>query len=418
MFGRYFRHLLFFLVLLVISTGAVAAQDVVTVNFWIFSDYATGEALDLNNQFIAEFEAANPGIEINMVGRPAFDMISSVLVGAGSGENPDVITTLYAFSGPLIKAGLIADLSSDFSAMPEDWQAQYPDWSLELLTKDGKLYGLPYSGTGSVLFRNLTVLEQSGIDPEAGIKDWTDWLAQAQKIHDAGFFASGRYYDQTWGQMHFYGGIPGAQMGINPDGTTMLDAEKYATALEFMEEIQQYGTDVSVFDQAGEDLFLNNQMAFFVGGPWYNPTFEQAAETSGFKYDITAVPGQVEGEYGAAYGGEYLAILDGPQKEAAFKWAAFLTDAQQMTRFALGLNRYIQNNVVLENPDVKSSPLIQMVGFAYANGVPEGPVLEDTPPDFYQAMIDAANLVHTGALSAQDAAEQAVQMQNEVLADR
>jgi multiple sugar transport system substrate-binding protein len=45
---------------LVLSAGVALAADQVTLQYWVYSDFAEGDALKLQQQFIAEFEKAHP----------------------------------------------------------------------------------------------------------------------------------------------------------------------------------------------------------------------------------------------------------------------------------------------------------------------------------------------------------------------
>ena len=107
------------------NSPKAAAAEPVTLEFWIFQDFLAGDAGALIKKFAAEFENANPGIKIHLVGKKAPDILSGVIMGAGSGALPDVITTQYAFAGSLVKADLIKDVSSEWGGMPSSWQQQF-----------------------------------------------------------------------------------------------------------------------------------------------------------------------------------------------------------------------------------------------------------------------------------------------------
>jgi len=48
------------------------------------------------------------------------------------------------------------------------------------------MYCLPYTGFNELLFRNLTVLKQAGIDTSTPPKDWAEWFEQMKKVKAAG----------------------------------------------------------------------------------------------------------------------------------------------------------------------------------------------------------------------------------------
>ncbi|MBV8816684.1 MAG: extracellular solute-binding protein [Verrucomicrobia bacterium] len=396
-----------------------AAAEPVTIDFWIFQDFLAGDAGALIKKFVAEFENANPGIKIHLIGKTAPDILSGVVMGAGSGALPDVISTQYAFAGSLVKAGLIKDVSSEWHAMPASWQQQFSPWTVKVLTEGNQILGVPFTAYASILYRNLTVLKKAGIDPAVGIKDWADWLAQSKKIKESGFFASAKYLDFPWAHLNFYGGIKGAQLGLSPDGKSLtMDVSKYADALQFMKEFQSYSSNVSFADQAANDLFTTNKMAFFVSGPFADPTFEQAKKNSGLDYDYILIPGQTADTHGAVYGGEFLAVLKTTKTDSAWKWASFLADAPQMKRFAAGIGRYVSNDVVLADPEIKNNALLQLTSKAFESAVPEVPLMADLPEQFLQPMADNGTLILLGKETPQQAAKNAIDQMNQSLQNR
>jgi multiple sugar transport system substrate-binding protein len=398
------------------NSERVAAAEPVTIEFWIFQDFLTGDAGALIKEFTTEFEKANPDIKIHLVGKKAPDILSGVVMGAGSGTLPDVISTQYAFAGSLVKAGLIKDVSSEWHAMPSTWQQQFSPWAVKVLTKDGQILGVPFTAYASILYRNLTVLKKAGIDPAAGIKDWADWLAQSKKIKDSGLLASAKYLDFPWAHLNFYGGVKGSQFELSPDGkSVVMEASNYAAAFEFMKNFQAYSSDVSFADQAATDLFTTNKMAFFVSGPFADPAFAQAKKEKGLDYDYILIPGQTADRHGAVYGGEFLAVLKTNKADAAWKWASFLADAPQMKRFAAGLGRFVSNEVVLADPGIQKNALLQLTAKAFANAVPESPLMAELPEQFFQPMADNGNLVLLGKETPQQAAKNTIDQMNQAL---
>jgi len=175
---------------------------------------------------------------------------------------------------------------------------------------------------------------------------------------------------------------------------------------------------VSFADQAATDLFTTNKMAFFVSGPFADPAFQQAKKNSGLDYDYILIPGQTADIHGAVYGGEFLAVLKTNKADAAWKWASFLADAAQMKRFAAGIGRYVSNDVVLADPEIKKNALLQLTSKAFATAVPEVPLMADLPEQFLQPMADNGTLILLGKQTPQQAAKNAIDQMNQSLRNR
>ena len=70
-------------------TGIAAAQDK-TLEYWVYSDFAQGDALALQQEFIREFTAKHPGVKIEIIGKGDADLTAGQIAGAASGNVPDV----------------------------------------------------------------------------------------------------------------------------------------------------------------------------------------------------------------------------------------------------------------------------------------------------------------------------------------
>jgi multiple sugar transport system substrate-binding protein len=396
-----------------------AAQDDVTVEFWVFSDFAAGDTGELLEQFANEFEAANPGITIEIIGKNPGDIVTGLVIGAGSGELPDVVSTQFGEGHNLLPADVLLDVAPYWAEMPAEWQAQFSPAAVEILTQGDAMWGIPLTGFATLLFRNLNVLESAGIDPAEPIRDWNHWLEQMQMIADSGAFASGKILGSSaLGIKSYYGGIPGTSVRLSDDGSeTLVDAEAYAQMLEFLLAAEEYNAEVPFHDQASTDLFITNEMAFIAYGPWRDGAFAAAAAEGDLRYDVVLIPGQVEGEYSGARGGEFLAVIDGPNAEAAWKWAAFLSDAPQMTRFAALTGRFVLNDVALQDPSVASNTLVQITAEAFPHSIDEAAFFQQVPDDYYSTFVDYTVLADQGVLSAEEAGAQVVELLNEQIAE-
>ena len=74
--------------------------------------------------------------------------------------------------------------------MPQAFRDQFDKDAIASCTpKPETMYCLPYTGFNELLFRNLTVLKEAGIDASAPSKDWAEWFEQMKKVKAAGKFA-------------------------------------------------------------------------------------------------------------------------------------------------------------------------------------------------------------------------------------
>jgi len=376
------------------ATRPASAEDV-TLEYWVYSDFAQGEALALQQQFIKEFAAKHPGVKINIVGKGDDDLTAGQVAGAASGNLPDVFMNAQSVGAQLVDVGALDNLYSKWMAMPAEFRAQFDQDALKgCMPKPDALYCLPYTGFGSLLFRNLTVLQKAGIDTSKQPVTWDEWLGQMKKVKQAGMFA---IPDETLvfnSIAEIYATSGGnASWGFDwANRKTRIEPATMAKVLQKFVDMGPVNSGTSRNDQATKDLFISNQLAFHTVGPWVNPTYEEAAKTSGLKYDFVLIPGDQPGKTGGIRSYEMIGVAPGRHADLAFQFAAYITEKAQMARWAKLLSRYNANSAAMAEPDVAALPLIKKsVEAAHGAMDVAAPYFVDSVPNCYNAaVIDAA----------------------------
>ncbi|MDB5587160.1 MAG: carbohydrate transporter substrate-binding protein family [Devosia sp.] len=402
------------------GAGAAFAQDV-TLEYWVYSDFAQGDALAMQQEFIKEFTDAHPGVKVNITGKGDDDLTAGQVAGAASGNLPDVFMNAQHIGAQLVEVGALANIYDKFMALPEDVRNQFDKDALATcMPKPDELYCLPYTGFGSLLFRNLTVLEKAGIDTTTPPTTWDEWFAQMQKVKEAGMFA---IPDETLvfnsiGEIYATSGNS-QTWGFNWDNhTTRIDEATMTKVLQKFVDMAPLNTGTSRNDQATKDLFISNQLAFHTIGPWVNPTYEEAAKSSGLKYDFVLIPGDTAGKTGGVRSYEIVGVAPGPNEEVAFEFASFITEKTQMARWAKLLSRYNANAAAMADPEVSALPLIR-VSVEAAHGAMDlaAPYFVDTMPSCYNStVIDYASATTDGEYTPAEGAKEMIAELNGCLA--
>lgn len=412
-------------VLAAMAMGAqtAAAQDAVTLEYWVYSDFAQGEALKLQQGFIDEFEASHPGVSINIAGKGDDDLLTGQLAGAASGTGPDVFMNSTSAGAALAEVGALKNIYDDWMSMPEEYREQFDQSLIEMCTPAPEtMYCLPYTGYGSFMYRNLAVLEEAGIDPSKRIEGWSDWLSQMEQIKASGKTAIPDM-TQNWASvLNIYSGVAdntewGADFETNE---TLVNSDKYAETAQFFLDTADLNSGTNVNDQATTDLFISNQLAFIVNGPWVNPRFEQAAAETGLKFDRVLVPGKEPGTFGGVQGYEFIGVAPKEHADVAWEFAAFVTEKTQMIPWAAALGRYNANIASLQDPSVAEHPLLKVTYEAAKHALyNKPPFFQGTFPNAYwSAITDNAGMVADGDIAPSEAGEELVKELNDILADR
>ncbi|MDR1393821.1 MAG: extracellular solute-binding protein [Bifidobacteriaceae bacterium] len=388
----------------------------VTIEYWTFSEFTTGEQGDIVKGYINEFETANPGIKIELVGKPAEDIVSGTVTNAGQGTGADVISTQMNAGSSLVYAGLLKDISEEWAAAGAGYTDQFDKDFVDLMGRNDGRWGVPYTAYVTVLYRNLNVLRQAGIDPDQPIDGWDGWLDQMKQVHDAGFAGMADPFQSGAERViQFYAGIPSrTQFDLKDDlKSLLLDQDALEQAIAFCQATKEFGSDVAMDTQGEVDLFNANQLAFLPGGPWKYWSF---IEADGVEFDIQAIPGKAPGATGGVRGGEFLAITaDSEHPAEAWKFVQFMTDQAQLARFTVPISRITGNAAAMQDAAVLESPLNRVSVEAFPGGVNESPLQRQLPPGIAQVFADGLVDADTG-MPAKEAAAAIIKNYNAALA--
>lgn len=404
------------------ATKAPAAEvKNVTLEFWTFSDYATDAGGDLMKQFISEFEAAHPGVKINMTGKGGDELNTGVVTSKASKTLPDVYMGTTSQGALFTKIDAMKNVYDKWMAMPEAYRSQFnTDMIKEVTPKEKTMYAMPFTGYATFLYRNLTVLKAAGIDPNEKVDTWDAWLAQMKKLDAAGYKGMGSFYNDWWDFTNIYSGAAtSAEWGIDfANKKTLINPDKYIQTVKFLEAAKAYGTENGDQDQATTDLFLGNKLAFIVTGPWMNPTFEAAKKSNGLDYDYVLIPGATPDNKGGVRGTEFIGFSpDSPNFDLAWEFATYICDEPQLTRWGQALGRFNSNNAAIAKVQ---NPLLKITFDAAESSLFERPphFVEAYPGNYYQVLQDNLAQITNGELTPEKGAEQLIKNLNDTIVNQ
>jgi len=281
--------------LFLVLTSLAAAQVTLDVIGFRVPPNEVGTPLDqAYHDFIAQFEAANPGIEINALESPP-EFNTYILTALASGTAPDVWSqdgsslALVAGSDQLLDMQRCREILPDF-----DFDRFFPSvLGLHQGLESSKTFGVPNDFTPMVMFYNPESFARAGVDlPSKENLTWDEFLELTQRLTldsegrnalDPNFDRSNveqygfrvRKFPFEW--VYWLWGNGGDV--ISPDGTTAsgyLDAPASIEAIQFLRDlVLEYGVaptpsalDAMQVDLGFLDLFLQGKVAIFPRGHW------------------------------------------------------------------------------------------------------------------------------------------------------
>ena len=336
------------------------------------------------------------GIEIKATRVPYDDAVALFIIAAQGGEAPDLIRIS---SDNLDKFGevrvdgfpLFEDLRPHLT--PEQ-RSNFDPISLQSMLYEDSLYAVPASYDCLSLIYNKDLF--SGI--EEPNEDWTlEDLKNAGQQVGLEFPVKNAYW---W--FSFFGGYGGELFDEN--GTPTLDVNgaeslEWMMDLELEHEIVPTGTQITTM----EDSFEAWDTGMIIDGPWNWVRYGKGIENLG----QTLLPKVSEN-------GDHLSPLvtykgwavskQSPGKVAATNLALYLSSDEVQKEFALQTYTIPSSENLKSDPDILADPVIS--GF-----IDQAEVGTPAPTTYmslvYEALAPQFENVYTGALSAEDALEDA-----------
>ena len=390
-----------------------------TITWWHNSN--TGDGKDYYDKVAADFEAANPGVTVEVSAMQHEDMLTKLDAAFQSGDAPDVY--MERGGGELadhVEAGLTKDISEAAAETIEKIGGSVAGWQV-----DGKTYGLPFSVGVVGFWYNKALFEQAGItEPPT---TWDEFNEDVDKLKAAGIEPVSVGAGDKWPAAHYwyYFALRECSQDVLTDAVQTLDFSDacFVKAGEDLEAL--IGTEpfnagfLSTPAQTGatsaSGLLATGKVAMEMQGHW-EPGVMQGltedgtglGENTGW-FPFPAVDGG-EGDPEAALGGGDAWAVSEEAPDAAVDFAVYLLSDEVQKGFAeldMGLptnstaSQYVSDPALAELLKIRdAAPYVQLY-FDTAFGASVGGAMNDeialafagqaTPQDIVDATQAAAD---------------------------
>ncbi len=340
-----------------------------------------------------------------------------LLTAIAGGETCDVVlwdrfnTSSYAPKGALLAL-------DDYVASDKVDLTKFFAPTVDELTYDGKLYGLPTMVDARVLFCNIDLLKEAGID-YTQIKDWDGLRAAAvaaTKRDASGALIQSGYVMNDVGLFSAYLWQAGGKLindETNPP-TVAFNSEAGLKVLNFWDQmLHQDKVYETGFNEAyNGNAFVAGKAAMYVSGPWDLGNVKKA----GINLGIIPCPGAPGNDPASGMGGFGLAIpalAAHPREAMDFIewWACSAENSLLFTK----INGYLPANVdAAADPYIKDDPYLSALFNAFQFGHIRPKTLGYSTMEGL-AMMPQWQLFLNGEISAQDALAAAERQGNTTL---
>lgn len=322
-------------------------------------------------QFTEMLDAYNASQEdVHITYQYVESMEQKLLTAIAGGETCDVVlwdrfnTSTYAPKGALLALDdMIAEDGVDLSMFFAP--------TVDELVYDGKLYGLPTMVDTRVLFCNIDLLEEVGID-YSQITTWEkleEAAVAATKRDENGDMIQSGYIMNDLGLFSAYLWQAGGEI-INTEtdpATVAFNSEAGMKVLNFWDKMikQNKVYEIGFNEAYNGQAFIAGKAAMMVSGPWDL----NAVKEAGINLGIVPCPAG-DGGYASSMGGFGLAIpalAEHPREAMDFIewWACSAENSVLFTK----INGYLPANIeAAEDPFIKDDPHLSAMFDAFQYG--------------------------------------------------
>ena len=327
------------------------------------------------------------GIKVELKEIPMLDQQEKLRLDGPAKKGPDVITTPHDRIGPLAIEGLIAPIK-----VSDDVTKLYTESSINALTYDGKLYGLPKSTETPVFIYNKKQMPEA---PES-LEDVLAFSKGDKGGAQYGFLAN-------WTDFYFANGVlSGYGSYVFKDDNGTLDPKDLGLsnkgAVEGLDYITSWYKDGLfpkgiIGEKAGQTidgLFQEGKVASVMNGPWSFQGYKDA----GIDIGVAPMPKLPNGEDVKTFIGVkgYNVSQFSPNQEWAAKLVEFITNEENAkTRFEKTAE--IPPIVsLMEDPIIADNEAAKAVAVQSERGVPMPNI-----PEMAEVWAPAANALQLSA---------------------
>lgn len=316
---------------LVLCLTCVSALADTTIEWWT-PNWDEVESREM----ASEFEAANPGIKVELV-ITDWDTYKSKITAAISTNNaPELCTVLTTDVVPFAQVGLLQPLNELGAAAGVDFADLLPS-AVAIASIDDTVYGIPFRHDGSGIYYNVDLLKAAGYDSFP--VTWEEMVEMSKKLTKDGVYAfawplgnQANAVTRLVQQVYTYGGDILAEDGV----TCILNSEAGKKALTNIVSSIQEGyaspSSAEIDNTKMRDMFGNGNLAFNFTGPFDAATL--IAEYPELNFATAVIPG-VEGMGCTTANGWTLIMAKNcpdENKEAAAKLLAYLSTPKNQAR--------------------------------------------------------------------------------------
>lgn len=258
-----------------LTAGTAYAQDLIL----------NSDKTEWNPGITAMMDAAGAaaGVKVTVQDITPTDKYQAYMQTSIAGNNAPAFFTWWNGQqlSDLVATGVAADLSANWDAAIAN--GDFSEAQRELVSVDGKPYGVLLNVANWVMFYNTEAFEKAGI--AATPTTWAEFIDACDKLKAAGYVpinapTTGGWMPFIWFSQLVLGTSPDAFVGLT-DGTVAYDGPEVQNAFKVWGEMYAKGYFSDPREQDPAKPFTDKTAAMFLIGDWHTGAFAAAGMEPG-----------------------------------------------------------------------------------------------------------------------------------------
>lgn len=231
--------------------------------------------IDAYNAIAEEFSKNNEyGVEVKIDFYENEQYKTKLTTLMASNAVPDVFFTWeLSYLQPFVEGGKVADITS-YLEEDQEWKNSFADGTLELLSFDGKNYGIPTQKSLCVMFYNKQIFQENNLQVPT---TYEEFLEVCQTLKDNGVTPMSVCGTDAWIPAQFVQQIAGGMAGDQLFNDICNGKEKWNNEIHVKaaEEVKKmadkgYFQDgyIGMGPEESTDLFTTGKTAMYFQGAW------------------------------------------------------------------------------------------------------------------------------------------------------
>lgn len=323
-----------------------------------------------NNKIKADYEAANPGIEVRP--EPTVEgWVEKTIASMVGGTAPDILIAWGDIFASFASRGGYEDITDEVKAWP-DFDDFWPNAINELGVVDGKYYAVPYCfDPVTIFYYHETLLDEAGVPYPNDTWTYDDFrqaCIDLTKRNDAGEVVqwgfNGSETTSNWGigrAMAAVWAYGGDKYDADMTHCRLAEPEALEAITLFWELKSKYQASPTP-EQIGEmsyyQMFASGQCAMQTTGPWAITTYTEMIQDAALadQWEVGPPPSGPKGRFAVGSGNVWGLWSGGQHKAEALALLRFMTDPDRSKEVGSIANRVPARKSAADsfgNPDAK-----------------------------------------------------------------